>query len=145
MRVAVIALPILLAACASGPAKPPSCDGTNMRPINAGYPATYAQYLAQKRAALAPKGAGSLSSATLKLSVVLEKDSLVLLFTEPPASLFISDRKAGKPVDNVEWVSDSIIRVPLGAMSEIEFKTPAGSYAVKVDGGQLFEAGAGTA
>ena len=39
MRLAFFALTTLLfTACASGPAKLPSCDGSNLRPINPGYP-----------------------------------------------------------------------------------------------------------
>jgi hypothetical protein len=77
--------------------------------------------------------------------VVLEKETLVVLFTEPPASLFITDRKRGAAVNTVEWVSDSIIRVPLGDMTEVEMKTPAGTYAIKVEGGQLYEVRDGSA
>lgn len=39
MRLAFLILTTsLLTACASGPAKLPSCDGSNLRPINPGYP-----------------------------------------------------------------------------------------------------------
>ncbi|ODV41533.1 hypothetical protein AWV79_35825 [Cupriavidus sp. UYMMa02A] len=96
--------------------------------------------MARRKAANAPKGVGALTLPALKVSVVIEKDSLVLLFTEPPASLFLTDRKTGASVENVEWVSDTIIRMPLSDMREIELKTPNGAHAIRVEGGQLFHA-----
>ncbi|MDF3883120.1 hypothetical protein P3W83_11700 [Cupriavidus basilensis] len=112
-----------------------------MRPINAGYPATYAEYLARRKLANTPpqpKGSTSVTSATLKLSLLAENGALVLLFVEPPSSLFISDRKTGTSVTDAEWVSDTTIRLPMADTREIEIKTPAGIFAVKVEGGQVY-------
>ncbi len=149
MRViAIAAVTLLLGACATGPDKPPSCDGTNLKPVNAGYPSTYAEYLARRKAANAPpepKGSAALSSPKLNLSVVIDKDALVLVFAVPPASLFITDRKSGASIADVDWVSENIIRMPLVEMREVEFKTSAGTYAIKVEGGQLYEARDGSA
>jgi hypothetical protein len=142
MRVlAFAATVLLLGACASGPEKPPMVDGTNLRPINSGYPGTYAEYPAQRKLAAQaqqPRGAASVTSAALKLSVLAEKDAVVLMFVEPPASLFIRDRKTGANVTDVEWVSDTTIRLALADMRELEIKTAGGTLAVKVEGGQLY-------
>ncbi|MDN7664558.1 MULTISPECIES: hypothetical protein [Burkholderia] len=42
MRYTFLALlALLLSACASGPPKPVTCDGSNLRPINPGYSVQY--------------------------------------------------------------------------------------------------------
>lgn len=58
MRLLLLAsLTLLLAACASGPKKPVTCDGSNLRPINPGYSVQY------EPKAVIPKAPASSASA----------------------------------------------------------------------------------
>ncbi|MGH8785736.1 MAG: hypothetical protein ACREYA_11715 [Cupriavidus necator] len=85
-------------------------------------------------------------SKALQMTVVREGDSLVLMFRDAPASLFITNVRTGAAVSDADWLSDKSLRVRAGARSELEIRTPRGRAVLQLDaiGVALHSEGAGS-
>lgn len=76
-------------------------------------------------------------SATHGITVTREGQTLSLSFTTAPAKLFVEDPTTGASVRNAKWVSSTNVRIDIGAMSQVQVRTPAGTLTVGIKGDGL--------
>lgn len=79
----------------------------------------------------------AIDSATHGLTVAREGQTLLLSFTAAPTKLFVEDPTTGASVGQAKWVSNTNVRIDIGAMKQIQIRTPAGTLTVGVKGDGL--------